>query len=198
MKRIFLLLVPVLFSCPSVYAQSNTGSSQHLSEYAGQETRAVKSLSEDDIKELLNGEGWGLAKVAELNGIPGPRHILDMGDEIDLNENQRSQIEILYNVMKEDATALGIKYVDLEKQLNESFANRDIDEAKLKDLLMQLAHVSYELRYAHLIAHLRTNEILSVDQVDKYNRLRGYNSADPCENIPEGHDAELWKKHNNC
>jgi len=31
-----------------------------------------------------------------------------------------------------------------------------------------------------------------------YNELRGYSSDDPCENVPEGHDPEMWKRHNNC
>jgi hypothetical protein len=30
-----------------------------------------------------------------------------------------------------------------------------------------------------------------------YNKLRGY-SNDPCQNIPEGHNVEMWKKHNGC
>ena len=31
-----------------------------------------------------------------------------------------------------------------------------------------------------------------------YNSLRGYSSADPCSNIPTGHDPEMWRQHNNC
>jgi len=46
----------------------------HVSKYAGEENRAIKSLSESDIEELLSGSGWGLAKAAELNGVPGPAH----------------------------------------------------------------------------------------------------------------------------
>jgi hypothetical protein len=48
------------------------------SPYAGQETRRIKSLSEQDIDELRQGRGWGLAKAAELNGLPGPAHLLEM------------------------------------------------------------------------------------------------------------------------
>jgi hypothetical protein len=55
-----------------------------------------------------------------------------------------------------------------------------------------------ELRYVHLVTHLETSSILTPQQIEKYNRLRGYGSGDPCKNIPQGHDAEMWKKHNNC
>src|SRR5262249_20157560 len=44
--------------------------------YAGRQTRAIKALSEEDIAPLLNGEGMGMAKAAELNGYPGPKHVL--------------------------------------------------------------------------------------------------------------------------
>ncbi len=41
------------------------------SQYSGQEQRAINSLSQEDITELARGGGWGMAKVAELNGLPG-------------------------------------------------------------------------------------------------------------------------------
>src|SRR5262249_1929289 len=44
--------------------------------YAGQQSRSIKALSEDDIAALLKGAGIGLAKAAELNGYPGPAHVL--------------------------------------------------------------------------------------------------------------------------
>ena len=57
----------------------------HKSKYAGEEKREIKSLSETDIEELKNGKGWGLAKAAELNGLPGPAHLLEMKEEINLS-----------------------------------------------------------------------------------------------------------------
>jgi hypothetical protein len=40
--------------------------------------------------------------------------------------------------------------------------------------------------------------MVTADQIDEYNRLRGYFSDDPCANIPVGHDPQMWKMHNNC
>jgi hypothetical protein len=48
--------------------------------YADQQTRSIKSLSEEDIAALLNGEGMGMAKAAELNGYPGPKHVLTLAN----------------------------------------------------------------------------------------------------------------------
>lgn len=168
------------------------------SKYAGQEKRAIKSLSPDDIQQLKQGKGWGLAKAAELNGMPGPAHVLEMKDKISLSEQQTEQIQALFNEMKSQAMPLGNKLIKLEKKLNDSFANRTIDEPVLKKQLNEIAQVRSELRYVHLVTHLKTPAILTKHQVMQYNQLRGYNSGDPCKNIPEGHDAIMWKQHNGC
>ena len=86
----------------------------------------------------------------------------------------------------------------LERELNEQFATGQITSDTLKTLLLKIATVQTELRYTHLFAHLQASPILKPDQVALYNRLRGYSSDDPCLNIPEGHDPNMWKKHNNC
>ena len=78
-----LLLLSVLLS---VFHGSGAGAAEtHPSPYVGQDTRPIKSLSADDILELRRGGGWGLAKAAELNGMPGPAHLLELKDEIPLS-----------------------------------------------------------------------------------------------------------------
>ena len=81
--KIFLL---IFFISPIiVLAQSLS----HKSKYVGEEQRKIKSLSADDISELKKGGGWGLAKAAELNGVPGPVHILQMEKQIGLTDLQK-------------------------------------------------------------------------------------------------------------
>jgi hypothetical protein len=171
---------------------------EYKSNYIGQETREIKSLSELDIEELKNGRGWGLAKAAELNGVPGPKHLLEMKDEIGLNLEQIEQIEILYQTMEKQAIPLGSKLIALESKLNNHFANGTINEKLLRELLEKIAQVYEQLRYVHLSAHLKTPDILTAEQIDLYNKLRGYSSDDSCKNIPQGHDPEMWKRHHNC
>ncbi len=173
-------------------------SAQQISKYAGEETREIKSLSQDDIDQLKNGKGWGLAKAAELNGYPGPSHLLEMKSEIGLSKNQEKQLQLLFHDMESSAVPLGNRLIDLERELNESFASRTVDEKKLQDLLGKIEKVRSDLRFVHLSAHLQTPGILSKEQVAKYNQLRGYGTGDPCKNMPAGHDPEMWKKHNGC
>ena len=193
--RIILLLITVILLPFSAHASS---SDSHKSEYAGERSREIKSLSESDIDELRNGSGWGLAKAAELNGIPGPAHILEMKKEIELSPEQNGQIEALFAQMRGQAIELGTVLIDLERELNNHFARNTINEELLRGLLGQISQVRGQLRFVHLSTHLKTPDILTAEQIARYNELRGYSSNDPCIKIPAGHDAEMWKKHNNC
>lgn len=167
------------------------------SKYMGEENRKIKSLSPDDIRELKNGGGWGFAKAAELNGIPGPAHILEMADKINLSDEQKKKIQRIYNEMKAEAITLGEEFIRLEEQLNAHFSGRTITQTLLEKSVQEIAQVRAKLRMVHLSTHLQTPNILTSEQITLYNQLRGY-SDDPCQNIPEGHNAEMWKKHNGC
>ena len=195
MKYSLTLLIVAILTSTSFLVQAT---STLPSPYSGEEARVIKSLAAKDIDDLLNGRGWGLAKPAELNGVPGPAHLLEMKTEIALSAEQVSAIEVIWSEMNQNARRLGERYVVLEKQLNEQFATGQITPETLKVLLSNIATVRAELRYTHLFAHLQASPILKPAQVALYNRLRGYSSDDPCLNIPEGHDPNMWKKHNNC
>ncbi len=170
----------------------------HVSKYAGQETRSIKGLSDDDIDALKRGTGWGLAKVAELNGVPGPRHVLDMKTEISLDEAQIAAITGLYEEMKTKAISQGEIFIALEQELDKHFAEGTITDSILRSSLDAISEARSKLRYGHLAAHLQTVDILSMNQVVTYNKLRGYYGDDLCANIPAGHDADMWRKHNGC
>lgn len=190
------LIFLVLFSG---IVTAETNHSKHLhSKYKGQEKRTIKSLSKDDIEQLENGSGWGLAKAAELNGIPGPIHIIEMATEIDLSDKQRDEIEALFDTMNSQAKVLGKQLIKLEANLNDSFRDKAIDQEKLTQYVQEIANVRAKLRLSHLSAHLETPKILTKKQIALYNELRGYDSNDPCMNIPKGHNEEMWKKHNGC
>ena len=100
-KRFAFLM---LFLPTFAFAQNHSGNHGSVpSDYAGQETRLIKSLSEDDLEEIARGGGWGLARAAELNGVPGPTHLLELADEIGLTEQQRADIEVVRAQMLSDA-----------------------------------------------------------------------------------------------
>jgi len=194
--KIALLILPILML--AVTAQANDDSHSKGSKYAGEEKRSIKSLSPDDIAELKRGGGWGLAKAAELNGVPGPAHLLEMKDKIPLTKDQVMAINKTYKQMKAQAIKQGEHLIVLEQELELQFRSGSITPDALRASLIKIANVRMELRFTHLAAHLKTPDILSKDQIRKYNELRGYSNPDPCANIPEGHNAEMWRKHNGC
>ncbi len=193
-KVTMLFLILILTTLSTLSAADHS----YKSKYAGEEKREIKSLSETDIEELKNGKGWGLAKAAELNGLPGPAHLLEMKEEIHLSAKQIRLIEDLYIKMKKDAIPLGLELIELERELNNHFSNRTMTDELLGILLERIAQIQKKLRYVHLSTHLETPNILTPEQIALYNKLRGYSSDDPCENIPKGHDPEIWKRHHNC
>ena len=65
-----------LFALLAIVATTATSSAQTTSPYTGEEQRAIKALSEEEIGDLLEARGMGLAKAAELNSYPGPLHVL--------------------------------------------------------------------------------------------------------------------------
>jgi hypothetical protein len=193
-KNSIVVLVMLLLPLSNCTGSHTT----YLSKYAGQESRDIKSLSQSDIEELRKGQGWGLAKAAELNGMPGPAHVLEMKDEIALDAKQAAEMEQLYIRMKRAAVPLGKELIQHERRLNRHFAHATMTDALLHELLGQIARVRKELRYVHLSTHLKTPEILTAEQISLYNRLRGYTTGDPCNHIPKGHDPQMWKRHHNC
>src|ERR1700681_1945861 len=68
--------------------------------YAGMQARPIKALSEQQLADLGAGRGMGLALAAELNGYPGPAHVLELGDALHLTAAQRARTELLFAEMK--------------------------------------------------------------------------------------------------
>ena len=166
--------------------------------YAGLEKRIVSSLSSEDVADLKKGAGWGLALPAELNGYPGPRHILELQNELELTADQIDKVENIFTKMQQEAIEAGNSFIEAEEDLDEIFRSITADRDKLAVAISASAEARANLRFIHLSQHLKTVAILTEDQISKYNVLRGYAADDPCTNIPEGHDEKMWKAHNNC
>lgn len=167
-------LLSLLFIFSSLVIHAASDPHAHHSSYAGQEHRPIKSLSAEDLKQLKSGGGWGLAKAAELNGIPGPSHLLQMSDDLDLTPNQIETIKSLFKKMKQRAMQLGEQLIAQESELDTQFKDSTITEETLRSTLADIAKTRMELRYTHLVTHLETPKILSRHQVQHYNNLRGY------------------------
>jgi Spy/CpxP family protein refolding chaperone len=149
------------------------------SPYADMQQRPVKALSEAQVADLEAGRGMGLALAAELNGYPGPSHVLELADQLKLSAEQKERIQQLFDGMKAEAQPLGQKLLAEEASLDSAFASRSITPEALRNATEQIGATQARLRNAHLQYHLKTVQILSADQVKRYSELRGYGSGAP-------------------
>jgi hypothetical protein len=193
-KSTTLLLTLALFIPVSTMAQHSHGAQ---TPYAGMQNRAIKSLSDNDINELRRGGGWGLALAAELNGMPGPVHLLELKDQIPLAPDQVVKTQALLDEMRKAAIPTGERLIAAERAIEAAFASGKVDEPSLRRLLTSAESARAELRFIHLSQHFKTVTFLEPGQIKRYNILRGY-AEDPCKNIPAGHNAEMYRRHMGC
>jgi hypothetical protein len=92
MKHI-LITAALLFAPGNALAESP---------YQGMQSRTVKALSEQQVADLNEGRGMGLALAAELNGYPGPSHVLELADKLELKPDQISAVRSLFESMKQE------------------------------------------------------------------------------------------------
>lgn len=163
---------------PGVGHSANPAASS-LSPYAGLESRTVKALSDQQVADLQAGRGMTLALAAELNGYPGPSHVLELADALRLSADQKMRTAALLSAMKSETTAIGTEVVAGETELDRLFANRIVTGESMEAQVARISAAQGRLRVAHLRYHLTMMEILSPDQGVAYARLRGYSTESP-------------------
>lgn len=145
--------------------------------YAGMQTRSIKALSDREIADLGAGRGMGLALAAELNGYPGPSHVLELADRLELSAEQKDSVQKLFDSMKAEAVPLGTRLIEQEAELDKQFADRSMTPESLKVSTAAVAATQGALRETHLKYHLSTAAILNPLQTLKYAEMRGYGSG---------------------
>jgi Spy/CpxP family protein refolding chaperone len=164
----------LFLSVAALVGSATASLAQTTSPYAGQEQRAIKALSDREISDLTEGRGLGLAKAAELNGYPGPMHVLELADSLGLSDQQRGKVQELFAAMKAEAVPLGEKLIAQEADLDKQFANKTITPASLAASTDAIGSTHAALRQTHLKNHLSTVEVLTPAQIQRYAELRGY------------------------
>jgi len=147
--------------------------------YAGMQTRSIKALSEQQVADLSAGRGMGLALAAELNGYPGPVHVLELVDKLNLSADQRASVQRLFDSMKAEALPLGAKLLEQEADLDKQFATHTVTPDSLKASTAAVAATQGALRETHLKYHLSMVAVLSPGQKQRYAELRGYGGQAP-------------------
>ncbi len=183
--RTFILLTAV-----NIIAMGTAGAQPALPQpYAGKQTQEIKSLTAQEIDDLRNGRGMGFALTAELNGYPGPAHILELAGDLQLTSTQKARVQALFDAMKAETSRLGEVLIAQERALDEAFAKRTIDTATLETLTARAGAARANLRAAHLRYHLEAAPLLDEKQTRLYARLRGYSDTPGPQSPGGGHSG---------
>jgi Heavy-metal resistance len=142
--------------------------------YAGQQTRTIKALSASEAQDLIDGKGMGLAKAAELNGYPGPMHVLELAKGLQLTPEQRVATVALMQTHKREVRGLGAELVDAERRLDDAFKTGKTTPEEIARLTQHIGRLQATVRNAHLQTHLAQTALLDASQIESYQVLRGY------------------------
>ena len=115
-----------------------------------------------------------MALPAELNGYPGPRHVLELQHELALTPGQLAAVETAFAEMAASAQVLGEQLIAAERTLDRLFAHGKATVGAVESASAGAAALRGRLRATHLRYHLEMVEVLTPSQVATYNRLRGY------------------------
>jgi len=115
-----------------------------------------------------------MAKAAELNGYPGPVHVLALARELEFTPEQRERVQVIFDRMEEAAKPLGADLVERERTLDQLFAKGEITSDRLTAETAAIGELAARLRLVHLEAHLETHALLNAVQIARCLQLRGY------------------------
>ena len=166
-----------LATAASAFAQQHhhpSAASAPAQPYAGQQSREIKALSAQEQQDWLEGKGSGLAKAAELNGYPGPMHVLEHAQALSLSAPQHAATAQLMDAHKAQVRTLGRQLVDAEQALDQAFRHGPPSEAQVNLLTQRVGTLQARIRAAHLQTHLAQTALLQPEQVALYQQLRGY------------------------
>jgi hypothetical protein len=142
--------------------------------YAGFDQREMPALTPAQLDDLRAGRGAGMALPAELNGYPGPMHVLEHAAALELTAAQRGAIETLMHMMHVEAIAAGAEVIAAERVLNALFAETRAAPETVREASTAVGAAQARLRSAHLVAHIGTRALLNEAQRARYDELRGY------------------------
>lgn len=146
--------------------------------HSGHQARGHAETQAREFSNLQQGRGMDMARAAENNRYPGPMHVLEHAEALELSDDQIERSRELMSRVKTRAPELGRQIVDGEKRLEAMFAEGSVEPSSMDSLLMEIAELRAQLRSIHLTAHLDQAAILTEAQITKYMELRAAASTE--------------------
>ena len=93
----------------------------------------------------------GIALAGELNGYPGPAHVLELASMLDLSKAQHDRTQELFEEMQKTAILLVTELLATETELDPAFVDGDVKDASLHRILADTAASRASSLYASQI-----------------------------------------------
>jgi len=157
----------------AVTAAAAAASAQHGHGGAGAEGHQMAQACATEFEKVVGeGRGFGLAFAADQNGYPGPMHVLELRDRLKLTADQEAKARDLMHAMFAESRPKSARLLEAEAKLRRLFAERAADEAAVRAAVAEVERARSEVRLVHLLAHLKTRDLLSEDQRRLYHEAR--------------------------
>ena len=130
-------------------------------------------VSEQEKEALLKGAGLGAGMIAMMNGYPGPKHVLEMGDELELTAEQRESIGTIYGNVKAKSVELGTELVEKDEALAALFTSGSVSTGDVEKLAREIGELQGRVRAEHLNAHVETFDALTPAQREQLSSMQG-------------------------
>ena len=132
----------------------------------------VEAYLQEFDQVVADGRGFGLAFAADQNGYPGPLHVLELQDQLQLTPEQEARMQALFAAMLAEARAGAARLAAAEARLRGVFAGGAADAAAVRAAVADAERARTEVRLVHLLTHLETRDLLSQAQRRTYHQLR--------------------------
>ena len=157
----------------AVTAAAAAASAQHGHGGAGAEGHQMAQACAAEFEKVVgDGRGFGLAFAADQNGYPGPMHVLELRDRLRLTVDQEAKARDLMRAMFAESRPKSARLLEAEARLRRLFAERVADDAVVRATVAEVERARSEVRLVHLLAHLKTRDLLTEDQRRLYHETR--------------------------
>jgi len=170
--------VVMLWACVSAHAADAVEAGRVAGDAAAAavDGGGLPALPEETMAAYLDGRAMWMDSAAELNHYPGPRRVLELATVLGLSADQRQAVTAIQDESRQQAIDVGRQLIALEQRLNRIFAWGQASEDNILQTVTDIGTLQAKLRMTHLLASIRTRELLSRDQIDHYDLLQGYGS----------------------
>lgn len=163
-KNILCCLLIGIFGSTYGFGQTRTDTSGHS---------PVRTLSMQQYNAYLKGEADDdMAMVAEQNHYPMPDKVLKFGNELKLTPVQIQKITDINTLMHRRRLQVGQSIVNNEKTLDSLFKYKKVNDGNLVFYTNRFGLYQGELKNAMLQACWATQQLLSAQQLKKYESLQ--------------------------